>query len=67
MVRNDANLQNSAKNSGERLAHIGVPFGKTILPINELHAGDIGAVAKLRDTDRRHVDGQIVPRSPSRR
>src|SRR6202167_4088371 len=40
VVKNDANLQNTAKNSSERLAHIGVPFGKTILPINELHAGD---------------------------
>jgi elongation factor G len=50
VVKNDANLQNTAKNTTERLAHIGVPFGKTILPINELHSGDIGAVAKLRDT-----------------
>ena len=24
--------------------------GKTAIPVNELHAGDIGAVAKLRDT-----------------
>jgi elongation factor G len=24
--------------------------GKTQVPVNELHAGDIGAVAKLRDT-----------------
>jgi len=49
-VRNDANLQNTARTTTERLAHIGVPLGKTIVPINELHAGDIGAVAKLRDT-----------------
>ena len=49
-IKNDANLQNVTRNSTERLAHIGVPFGKTILHINELHAGDIGAVAKLRDT-----------------
>ncbi len=49
-VRNDANLVNGARNTTERLAHIGVPFGKTIVPVNELHAGDIGAVAKLRET-----------------
>ncbi len=49
-VKNDANLQNVTHNSTERLAHIGVPAGKTIVPVNELHAGDIGAVAKLRDT-----------------
>lgn len=49
-VKNDASLQNAARNTTERLAHIGVPFGKTIVPVNELHAGDIGAVAKLRET-----------------
>ncbi|HEX4276192.1 MAG TPA: elongation factor G [Bryobacteraceae bacterium] len=49
-IKNDANLQNAPKGTTERLAHIGVPFGKTIVPVNELHAGDIGAVAKLRET-----------------
>jgi elongation factor G len=49
-IKNDASLQNGRTSSAERLAHIGVPVGKTLLPINELHAGDIGAVAKLRDT-----------------
>jgi elongation factor G len=38
------------RNTSERLAHIGAPLGKTIVPVNELHAGDIGAVAKLRET-----------------
>ncbi len=50
VVKNDANLFNAGKNSQERLAHIGVPVGKTIQPVNELQAGDIGAVAKLKDT-----------------
>jgi elongation factor G len=49
-VKNDGSLQNSARNVTERLAHIGVALGKTITPVNELHAGDIGAVAKLRET-----------------
>jgi elongation factor G len=49
-VKTDGTLQNVNRNSAERLAHIGVPFGKTIVPVNELHAGDIGAVAKLRET-----------------
>ena len=49
-VKNDANLQNGARGVAERLAHIGVPFGKTVVPVNELHAGDIGAVAKLKET-----------------
>src|SRR5215472_7413283 len=50
VVKNDANLFNPQRNSTERLAHIGCLLGKTITPVNELHAGDIGAVAKLRDT-----------------
>jgi len=50
IIRNDANLFNPNKATQERLAHIGVPLGKTIQPVTELHAGDIGAVAKLRDT-----------------
>jgi elongation factor G len=49
-VKNDAHLFVSGKGTEERLAHIGAPQGKTIVPVNELHAGDIGAVAKLRDT-----------------
>lgn len=50
VVKNDANLFNVGKGGQERLAHIGVPVGKTIQPVNELRAGDIGAVAKLKDT-----------------
>ncbi len=50
VVKNDANLYNPQRNSTERLAHIGCMLGKTITPVNELHAGDIGVVAKLRDT-----------------
>ncbi len=49
-VKNDAHLFNASRSGEERLAHIGAPFGKTLLPVPELHAGDIGAVAKLRDT-----------------
>jgi elongation factor G len=49
-VKNDVTMNNMQRNTAERLAHIGVPFGKTITPVNELHAGDIGAVAKLRET-----------------
>jgi len=50
VVKNDANLVNSRSGVAERLAHIGALFGKTIQPVPELHAGDIGAVAKLKDT-----------------
>jgi len=49
-IKNDANLLNVGRNASERLAHIGAPLGKTITPVNELHAGDIGAVPKLKET-----------------
>src|SRR6266581_4314958 len=50
MVKNDANLTSVRTGTQERLAHIGCPFGKTIQPVTEVRAGDIGAVAKLKDT-----------------
>jgi elongation factor G len=49
-IKNDGNLQNNARGVTERLAHLSVPLGKTLIPVNELHAGDIGAVAKLKET-----------------
>ena len=50
IVKNEANLTNFNRGSAERLSHIGVTLGKTQTAIAELHAGDIGAVAKLKDT-----------------
>ena len=50
IVKNDANLVHVRTGVPERLAHIGVLAGKTIQPVSELHAGDIGAVAKLKET-----------------
>jgi elongation factor G len=49
-LKNDANLYNARNGSGERFAHIGALMGKSITPLNEIHAGDIGAVAKLKET-----------------
>ena len=50
VLKNDAALQNFSKNTQEKLSHISVMQGKSAVPVNELHAGDIGAVAKLKDT-----------------
>ena len=50
VLKNDVALQNFSRSSSEKLAHISVMQGKTAVPVNELHAGDIGAVAKLKDT-----------------
>jgi elongation factor G len=49
-LKDDAHLTNMRSNASERLAHIATPFGKTMQPIPELRAGDIGVVPKLKDT-----------------
>jgi elongation factor G len=49
-ARSDATVTNYTHRSAERLAHLTVMQGRTAVPIAELHAGDIGAVAKLRET-----------------
>jgi elongation factor G len=50
VVKNDATLHNYVRNAPERFQHLQVMQGKTPTAVAELHAGDIGAVAKLRDT-----------------
>jgi elongation factor G len=50
VLKNDAALQNYNRNTVEKFAHISLVQGKQMLPIQELHAGDIGGVAKLRET-----------------
>jgi len=50
VVKNEATVQNFTKTSSEKLAHLSIMQGKNQVPVPELHAGDIGAVAKLRDT-----------------
>ena len=49
VVKNDANVLNVTRGSAERLAHLASPQGKTLQPVTELHAGDLGAVAKLKE------------------
>ncbi|HEY6271966.1 MAG TPA: elongation factor G [Terriglobales bacterium] len=50
VVKNDAVLTNFNRGTTEKLAHIAVIQGKTQTPVPELRAGDIGAVAKLKET-----------------
>jgi elongation factor G len=50
VLKNESTLQNFSRGSAEKLSHISIMQGKTAVPVNELHAGDIGAVAKLKDT-----------------
>ncbi len=50
VLKNDATLTNFNRSVPERLQHIQVMQGKTAAAVPELHAGDLGAVAKLKDT-----------------
>ena len=49
-VKNGQDVWNAPREASEKLNHLCVALGKERLEIAELHAGDIGAVAKLRDT-----------------
>ncbi|HUK20598.1 MAG TPA: elongation factor G [Gemmatimonadales bacterium] len=49
-VRNGQDVYNAPREATEKLNHLCVTVGKERTEIPELHAGDIGAVAKLRDT-----------------
>ncbi len=50
VLKNDANVVNFNRGTQERLQHVQIMQGKTAAAVNDLHAGDIGAVAKLKDT-----------------
>src|ERR1700719_3188947 len=50
VLKNEAMVQNFSRGSSEKLSHVSIMQGKTAVPVTELHAGDIGAVAKLKDT-----------------
>jgi elongation factor G len=50
VIKNDDHLFSMRTGTDERLAHLSIPTGKQLNPIPELHAGDIGAIAKLKDT-----------------
>ncbi len=49
-LRSDATVHNQTRDGAERLGHLLVLQGKTQLHVPELKAGDLGAVAKLKDT-----------------
>lgn len=49
-LRSDTAVENLTRQGTERLGHLLVVEGKTQTHVPELRAGDIGAVAKLKDT-----------------
>ncbi len=50
VVKADSSLANAARESSERLGHLLLLQGKTQTSVPEMRAGDIGAVAKLKET-----------------
>src|ERR1700736_985411 len=50
VLKNDATLTNFNRGTQERLQHVQVMQGKTAVAVNDLHAGDVGAIAKLKET-----------------
>src|SRR6185503_17821177 len=49
-VRNGQEVWNAPREVSEKLNHLCVALGKERIEVPELHSGDIGVVAKLRDT-----------------
>jgi elongation factor G len=49
-LKSDSTVQNKTKDSPERLGQLQLLEGKTPTGVPELKAGDLGAVAKLKDT-----------------
>src|SRR6202047_2293193 len=50
VLKNDATVNNYNRNTQERLQHISAMQGKTATAVADLRAGDIGTVAKLKDS-----------------
>jgi elongation factor G len=50
VLKSDSHATNVARRAKERIGQLSVPSGKEMEPIAELGPGDIGAVAKLKET-----------------
>ena len=50
VIKNDATLENYTRRGQEKLSHLSIMQGRKTVEVSELHAGDLGAVGKLRDT-----------------
>ena len=61
VLRADTTIHNVTRDAPERLGHLLLLQGKTQTHVPELHAGDLGAVAKLKDT---HTGDTLGDRAP---
>jgi elongation factor G len=59
-VKSDSTVYNVTKDSQERLGHVVVLQGKSQTEVSELKAGDLGAVAKLKET---HTNDTLADKS----
>ena len=50
VLRSDSHVLNATRGSKERIGQLSSPRGKELIPVDELGPGDIGAVAKLKET-----------------
>jgi elongation factor G len=49
-VENGMELKNASRKATEKMNHLSIPMGKERLEVPLLHAGDMGVVAKLKDS-----------------
>jgi elongation factor G len=50
VLRSDSQILNATRNAKERVGQLSSPWGKEMDPVDELGPGDIGAVAKLKES-----------------
>src|SRR3989441_189010 len=68
-VKNGQDIWNAPREVAEKLNHLCVAIGKDRIEVPELHSGDIGVVAKLRDTHTNDTlstkdKGLVLPKIP---
>ncbi|MET0127107.1 MAG: elongation factor G [Solirubrobacterales bacterium] len=61
VLTSDSHVVNVSKGEKERIGQLSAPEGKDMRPIDELGPGDIGAVAKLRET----TAGDVLASGPT--
>ena len=49
-MKSDVTVTNYSRGVAEKFAHLSIMQGNNAVPVEMLHAGDLGAVAKLKDT-----------------
>jgi elongation factor G len=61
VLRSDSHILNATRGAKERVGQLSSPWGKEMDPVDELGPGDIGAVAKLKETRA----GDVIAEKPT--